>query len=208
LRLFKKPEDFLAFERVLQLAHQQVPMRILSWCLMSNHWHLALWPREDGELTAFMRKLTHTHAQRWKVAHNAVGHGHLYQGRFKSFPVQQDEHLLTLLRYIEGNPLRARIVRRAQDWRWGSYQVRSKPRHELHGLLCPWPIDMPADWPAWVHEPATPEETEMFKTHIVRSRPMGDPQWVVQTARRLGLEHSLRSPGRPTGWRKPRKANR
>ena len=87
LRLFKKDEDFLAFERVMKLAFERVPIRVLAWCFMSNHWHLVLWPRHDGELTAFMRQLTLTHAQRWKHAHNAVGHGHLYQGRFKSFPV-------------------------------------------------------------------------------------------------------------------------
>jgi len=73
-------------------------------CLMSNHWHLALWPERDGQLTAFMRWLTLAHAQRWKHAHNAVGHGHLYQGRFKSFPIEADTHLLTVLRYVERNP--------------------------------------------------------------------------------------------------------
>ena len=107
LRLFKKEEDFLAFEHVLQLAHERVPIRILDWCLMSNHWHFVLYPKRDGELTAFMRWLTLTHAQRWKHAHAAVGHGHLYQGRFKSFPIEQDEHLLSVLRYVERNPLRA-----------------------------------------------------------------------------------------------------
>src|SRR5579862_535395 len=140
LRLFKKPEDFLAFERVLKHAHEQVPIRILSWCFMPNHWHLVLWPERDDQLTAFMRKLTHTHAQRWKVAHDAIGHGHLYQGRFKSFPVREDEHLLTLLRYVEGNPLRAGIVQRLQDWPWSSYFVRSRIKHDLHGLLAPGPV--------------------------------------------------------------------
>jgi putative transposase len=208
LRLFKKEEDFLAFERVLKHAHKQVPIRILSWCIMSNHWHFVLWPTDDGELTAFMRKLTHTHAQRWKVAHNAVGHGHLYQGRFKSFPVQEDEHLLTLLRYVESNPLRAGILRRAQDWRWGSYSIRSKPRDDLRGLLSPWPIDVPADWSRWIHEPQTAADEELFKTHIVRGRPMGDIQWTMETAQRLGLEHALRSPGRQVGWRKSTKGKR
>ena len=55
LRLFKKDEDFLAFQRVLLLAHQRVPIRVLDWCLMPNHWHFVLWPKADGELTAFLR---------------------------------------------------------------------------------------------------------------------------------------------------------
>src|ERR1041385_1462673 len=93
LRLFKKDQDFLAFQKVLLEAHQRVPIRILDWCITSNHWHLVLFPRRDGELTDFLRWLTMTHAQRWKHAHNAVGTGHLYQGRFKSFPIERDEHL-------------------------------------------------------------------------------------------------------------------
>src|ERR1041385_1414085 len=118
LRLFKKEDDFLAFEKVLLSAWERVPIRILGWCVMPNHWHLVLWPAKDGQVTAFMRWLTLTHAQRWKHAHDAVGHGHLYQGRFKSFPIQEDGHLLTVLRYVERNPLRAGLVSSAQDWRW------------------------------------------------------------------------------------------
>ena len=92
LRLFKKDDDFLAFEEILALAHERLPIRILDWVMMSNHWHMILWPERDGELTSFLRWLTLTHAQRWKHAHDAVGHGHLYQGRFKSFPIQADGH--------------------------------------------------------------------------------------------------------------------
>src|SRR5258706_8667743 len=123
-RLFAKADDFLAFGRVLRAAWERAPIRILAWCVMPNHWHLVLWPKKDGELTAFMRWLTLTHAQRWKHAHDAVGHGHLYQGRFKSFPIEEDEHLLAVLRYVERNPLRAKLVRRAEAGRWGGLFVR------------------------------------------------------------------------------------
>jgi putative transposase len=206
LRLFKKEDDFLAFERVLQLAHERVPIRILDWCVMPNHWHLVLYPARDGELTAFMRWLTLTHAQRWKHAHAAVGHGHLYQGRFKSFPVEQDEHLLAVLRYVERNPVRAKLARRAQDWRWGSCHVRQDRGHELHSLLAAWPVQRPGRWLAMVNEPQDQQEQVMVQESIKRSRPAGTEGWVRRTARELGLEHSLRPRGRPLGWRKPRKA--
>ena len=152
-----------------------------------------------------MRKLTHTHAQRWKSAHDAIGHGHLYQGRFKSFPVQPDEHLLALLRYVERNPLRAKMVTRTQDWPWGSFNVRRQPKHELHGLLSPTPIQLPTDWTRWVNQPQTPEEARALQTHIQRSRPLGDDQWTQKIVNELKLEHTLRSPGRQLGWRKPKK---
>ena len=86
--LFRRDGDFEAFERLLVEAHRRVPLRLLSYCVMGNHWHFVTWPERDGQLTEFFRWLAHTHAMRWRVAHHTVGYGHLYQGRFKSFPVQ------------------------------------------------------------------------------------------------------------------------
>jgi putative transposase len=205
LRLFKKDDDFLAFERVLMEAHRRTPIRILDWCLMSNHWHLVLWPRRDGELTAFLRWLTLTHAQRWKQAHDAVGLGHLYQGRFKSFPIEQDEHLLSVLRYVERNPLRAKLTRRAERWRWGSCHVRQQRGHDLYPLLSDWPLPIPPRWLATVNLPAEAAVDKLIHVAIARSRPVGSEAWVARTARALGLEQSLRPRGRPVGWRKARK---
>jgi hypothetical protein len=88
-------------------------MRLLAYCLMPNHFHLLVWPRADGDLSQFLRWLTVTHTQRWHAHHRTAGTGHLYQGRFKSFPVQSDEHFLTVCRYVERNALRANLVGRA-----------------------------------------------------------------------------------------------
>src|SRR6476661_5608670 len=119
-KLFRTDQDFLAFQRVMLEALDRHPIRLLAWCLMENHWHFVARPREDGQLTAFFRWLTHTHAMRWRVAHHTVGYGHLYQGRFKCFPIQTDEHFLTVCRYVERNPLTVGAVTRAQDYRWSS----------------------------------------------------------------------------------------
>ena len=64
---------------------------------------------------------------RWRVAHHTVGYGHVYQGRFKSFPIERDEHLLTVCRYVERNALTAGAAKRAEDWRWSSLYVRTRP---------------------------------------------------------------------------------
>lgn len=202
LRLFKKDEDFLAFEEVLRLAHERTPIRILGWCVMGNHWHFVLWPRREGELTQFMRWLTLTHAQRWKQAHNAVGHGHLYQGRFKSFPIQQDPHLLTALRYVERNALRAGLVDRAGQWRWGSAFVRLDQSHALYPLLADWPIERPRNWLTLLNTPQTEKEEKQLREHIERSRPLGDTSWITRAAQAVGAQQSLRPRGRPEGWRK------
>jgi putative transposase len=202
LRLFRKDQDYLAFEKVLAEAHERAPIRILGWCLLPDHWHLVLWPKRDRELSDFMRWLSLTHAQRWKHAHDAVGRGHLYQDRFKSFPIQQDHHLLTVLRYVERNVVRPTLARRAEKWPWGSAFVRQNRSHELRPLLAKWPVHRPANWLKLLNTPVSDAERKVVQEHIERSRPMGDEAWVKRTARALGAEQSLRPRGRPPGWRK------
>jgi putative transposase len=206
LKLFKKEEDFLAFEKVLLQAHRRVPIRILAWCVMSNHWHFVLWPKGDRDVSDFLGWLTLTHAQRWKHAHNAVGHGHLYQGRFKSFPIEQDEHLLTAIRYVERNPVAAKIVERAEKWRWGSCYVRQARSLELKGLLSDWPVERPSRWLETVNLPLEEEQAKMVNNSIERGRPLGGELWTQRIARSLDLAQTMRSRGRPKGWRKPKGA--
>jgi putative transposase len=125
-------------EQVLEEAFQRTRTRILAYCLMSNHWHLLLWPREDDELSEFMRWLTVTHTQRWHANRHTAGTGPIYQGRFKSFQVQSDDLLLTVARYIERNALRAKLVAHATDWQWCSLWRRGRSDPELHALLSDW----------------------------------------------------------------------
>lgn len=197
LPLFRNEEDYAAFERVLLEAHERHPTRILAWCIMRNHWHFVIWPRQDGELTAFMRWLAHTHVMRWHVAHKTVGCGHLYQGRFKSFPVETDEHFLTVCRYVERNALTAKVVQRAEDWRWGSLWVRRHGPAKLKALLSDWPADRPRLWVREVNEPMSNKEMEAMRTSMTRNRPFGSEAWQRRVANRLNLMHTLRSEGRP-----------
>src|SRR5580700_182214 len=120
LAIFADEGDFAAFERALAEAVTRYDMRLLAYCVMPNHFHLVVWPRGDGDLSHFMQWLTLTHTQRWHAHHHTAGCGHLYQGRFKSFPVQSDEHFLTVCRYVERNALRAGLAAPAESWRWGS----------------------------------------------------------------------------------------
>lgn len=127
-RIFETDGDYVAFERVMVETLERVPVRLLSYCLMPNHWHLVLWPKRgaDNDLSEFMRLLTVTHTQRWHSAHGTAGTGPLYQGRFKSFPIQGDEHFLTVCRYVERNALRANIVDLAEMWQWSSLWHRTQ----------------------------------------------------------------------------------
>ncbi len=133
--LFEDSGDYEAFERVLSEARERERMRVCAYALMPNHFHLVLWPRGDGDLSRFMQWLTMTHTQRWHAHRHNVGHGHLYQSRFKSFPIQTDEHFLKVCRYVERNALRARLVERAEDWVWGSLGCREKKLDKRVKLL-------------------------------------------------------------------------
>ena len=124
--IFSKRGDYEAFEKVLVEAVGRSSVRLLAYCVMPNHWHLVLWPRMDGHLSAFMQWLTGTHVRRWHAHRQSFGTDHLYQGRFKSFPVETDEYFLAVCRYVERNALRAGLTRRAEDWRWGSLWRRER----------------------------------------------------------------------------------
>jgi putative transposase len=194
-RILGKERDFEAFEEVIGEAKARLPMRVLAWCVMPNHWHFVLWPRGDGDLSEFMRWLTVTHTQRWHVAHRTAGTGPLYQGRFKSFPIEEDDHLLTVLRYVERNPLRANLVEQADEWRWSSLW------HRVHGdegrLLDDGPIALPRGWRQHVQSPQSEAELVALRRSVVRGSPFGEASWQERTAKRLGLQSTLRARGRP-----------
>jgi putative transposase len=197
LKIFEREADYLAFERVLAEAQDRVPMRILAWCLMPNHWHLVLWPRRDGDLSEYMRRVTLTHAQRWHAHRATAGTGHVYQGRFKSFVVQKDAHFLTVCRYVERNALRANLVQRAEDWRWSSL-CRTHHRETAELLrAAPGPVTRPRNWVAYVNQSGTAAEIEAVRHSVRRGVPYGQPKWTNRTAKLLGLESTLRPRGRP-----------
>jgi len=197
LPLFQKEGDYAAFERILDEALVEHPTRLLAYCVMPNHWHLVVWPERDGELTAFVRWLTHTHAMRWHAHYHTGGTGHLYQGRFKTFPIEADTHLHTVLRYVERNPLRANLVARAENWRWSSLGRRQAGDPAIETVLHPWPIVRPSNWLAVVNEPQTAGELAAVRRAVVRGNPYGTPDWQTTIAGRLGLQSTLRPRGRP-----------
>ncbi len=197
LQLFEKAGDYEAFERVLKEAHERIPMRTLAYCLMPNHWHLVLWPSRDGDLSQFMAWVTLTHTQRWHAHHKSTGQGHVYQGRFKAFPVQVDEHFLALCRYVERNALRAGLVVRAEEWRWSSLWRRLFGAAPTRRWLAEWPVARPPRWVDWVNELQTETELEALRRCVTRGQPFGSEVWVRRTALRLGLEATLRPRGRP-----------
>jgi putative transposase len=196
--IFLKDYDYLAFEAIIAAVYEKLPVRLLGYCLMPNHWHLVLWPTEDGQLSEFMRLLTVTHTQRWHAHYHSAGTGPLYQGRFKSFPIERDEHLSTVLRYVERNPLRAKKMQKAENWKWSSLFKRRQP--EPPAWLLPtrqWPSPCRGDWLQWVNRPQIAKEMQAIQTCIRRGRPYGTEEWIARTSKSLSLESTLKALGRP-----------
>jgi putative transposase len=152
---------------------------------MPNHWHLVLLPTRDGALSAFMAWVTLTHTQRFHAYRQSVGTGHLYQGRYKSFPVQEDGHFLMVCRYVERNALRAGLVRRAEEWRWSSLWQRTHMENSMRVPLSPWPVGQPQDWTAWVNQPQTTAELASLRDSAQHGKPYGSTSWVRATSARV-----------------------
>jgi putative transposase len=191
--VFHESADYSAFIHLMVKAQEHVDLPLLAACLMPNHVHLVVRPVADGDLARWMQWLFTTHARHYHEKYSTTGH--VWQGRYKHFVVQNDHYLLALLRYVERNALRARLVSRAEEWRWGSLNWRTRC-HPLLALTPP-PLALPSWWTEFVNQPQTAAELDAIRTSVNRQRPFGDPSWIAEKARDAGLEQTLGSVGRP-----------
>lgn len=148
--IFHKAGDYQAFIRVLAEAVVKFGMRMISFTVMRNHWHLVLWPDEKVSISAFMGWLTTTHVRRYHAHYGLTGTGHLYQERYHNEVCREVRDVLAVIRYVEGNPLAAGLVKRVEDWPWSSLAFRLKGKDE--GLLSPGPVELPENWTEFVNE--------------------------------------------------------
>lgn len=200
--VFGQPQDYLAFVAALGQTQQRYPFALFGYCLMPNHFHLLLRPAQGVTISRILQSLTVAHTWRFHRQHCSVGH--VWQGRFKSPVIQDGDHLLVVLRYIEANPLRAGIVRDPADYRWSSYLA--------HGLghLDPLLSGMPelqalgrtdkerqARWRAKVSAPMRAADVLSIRDSLRQGRPFGQAGWVDAQARALGVNLSPRPRGRP-----------
>ncbi len=220
LAIFETDGDYAAFVKVFRQAVERQDrlakegrakrVDVLAWCLMPNHWHLVLRPRGDGELSTFMRWLTMTHTQRWHANRRSAGTGPLYQGRFKSFPIDphhDGHHLTGVLAYVEQNARRAGLAQTAAAWPWGSLGRRPGGEYERHEEPGPrlLPIERLPGGHAWtadawqkhVEQEFDAEVERELEASFKRGRPYGSERWTKRIAGRLNLDSTLRPRGRP-----------
>jgi putative transposase len=190
--VFHDDGDYEAFAGLLRDASERIPMRILAWALMPNHFHFLLWPHEDGDLGRWMQWLMTAHVRRHHRHHGSAGH--IWQGRFRAFPIQDDWHLSTVARYVERNPVRAGLVDRAELWPWSSAAGPDDPRPPL---LCAGPIARGSRWLELLNAQMDDPTLTEIRRCVTRGTPYGDDRWRRAMAERLGLQASLNPRGRP-----------
>ena len=196
-RIFNTDDDYKHFEKLLQDGKDMVDMRIVAYCIMPNHWHLILYPKRDGDMGEYMRWITTTHVRQRRVKTESIGDGHLYQGTYKSFPVETNEYLQQLIRYVEQNPLRAKLVKKAEDWRWSSLWRRDKGNQKEKQLLSKLPIELPEDYLDFVNTISNEELLKTIYTSVKKGKPFGSEDWMSKIVKKFGLESTLREVGRP-----------
>jgi putative transposase len=199
--VFFTDDYYFAFLKAIGDLRQRQPFECYGYCLMPNHVHLLIRPLETP-ISRIMQSLLVSHTQRYHRCHHSSGH--VWQGRFKSPVIQDDDHLLTVLRHIEANPLRAHMVKSAGDYRWSSFLG--------HGLGHPDPLLDPITvyeslaktpavrrrrWSAFVNQTPPDEELTALRRSIQTGLPYGHPAWVERLGNRLGLDLAIRPRGRP-----------
>ncbi len=191
--VFHKDQDYESFIDLMKEAKVRHTLKILAYCLMPNHFHIVAVPARAEELSKGTQWLMTSHVRRYHRHYGSSGH--IWQGRFKSFIIQSDNHLLTVLRYVEGNPGRAGLVNSAKDWPWSSHREAIGERSR--SLVDEIPLKLPQNWNRFVDEPLTEKELEKIHQSINRQSPYGTSMWQMQVSEELGLESTLRPRGRP-----------
>jgi len=197
MTIFRDKEDYLLFEKLMLEAKELTGVRIIAYTIMPNHWHLVLLPNHDGDMGLFMHRLTNSHTRNYHVLTKTIGTGHLYQGRYKSFLVDNDSYLLALLKYVERNPVRAKLTEKCEDWQWGSSWRRVNGNAEEKKLLDPSPTPIPHGYLNWVNEPDKEEEISTIRNSVSKGVPFGKDSWVDAMVEAHGLESTRRPTGRP-----------
>ena len=192
-QVFHKHRDYEAFINLMKQAKERYSVKISAYCLMPNHFHMVVMPDKGEQLSRWMQWLMTSHVRRYHRHHGSSGH--IWQGRFKSFVIEKDEHLLMVLRYVEGNPVRAGLVQSAKEWLWSSHNERIHKSND--SLIDAVQIELPANWDRYVDRPLTEEELEGLRQSVNRQSPYGETEWQIKTTRELGLESTIRARGRP-----------
>lgn len=166
-------------------------VEVLAYCLMPNHVHLILVPPDEGALAAVLARLHRDYARR--INFREDWRGYLWQGRFASFAMDED-YLLACARYVELNPVRARLVAHPADWPWSSAAAHLTGKADRLVRPGAW-MARAGDWAAHLGAAPRTGEVEAFRSSTSSGRPLGAAAFVAKLERDLGRTLGRRKPG-------------
>jgi putative transposase len=191
--IFHDSYDYDKFLKLIKEAKDLYQIKIYAYCLMPNHYHLVIYTKVAESLSLSMHKINSSYVryynQRYKVS------GHLWQGRYKSFIVQEEAYLLTLLRYVEANPLRAKIVKDCIAYKYSSAKIRIEEIED--SILDGSPINLPENWNEYINNKESKSNLGAIKNSLDRQAPLGDENWCYRVSKKYGLESTITPRGRP-----------
>jgi putative transposase len=199
LKIFTTAKDYQLFVDLLAEAKEKTGMSILAFTIMPNHWHLVLFPEKEGDLKKFMHLLTNAHTRKVHTITKTIGTGPLYQGRYKSFIIDDDSHLHTVIKYVERNPVRACMTQSVESWKWGSGWVRQHGSPKQKQLLSDGPTPLPRNYRTWVNVEDKDDIIKRLRISVNKGTPFGTDDWVNTMVNAHNLGATLRAAGRPRG---------
>ena len=166
--VFPQDIDYASFLALLREGRERHAVKIYGYNLVHTHFHLILGAADRAALSAYMHFVERSHACDLRASARSIGGGHVFQRRFWSAVIEGDGYFLNAFRYVEANALRASLVKRAEDWPWGSLWERQTGERDL---LCPLPIRLPESWTTIVNVPQEPADLQAIRTPRKRGRP-------------------------------------
>jgi len=191
-QVFFGPDDYLTYRTMLAEGCREAGVAVWAYCLMPNHVHLILVPSTADGLRAALGEVHRRYT--WRVNRREGWRGYLWQGRFSSCPMDET-HLLACARYVELNPVRAELAKRARDWRWSS--ARAHLDGEDDELVAAQPLlDFVPDWPKLLRQGLSDAEGDTIRAGERTGRPLGGAAFVAGLEAGLGRVLARRKPGR------------
>ena len=194
-QIFHNSNDYKGFISLMEAVAVKVPVRVVGFNVMPNHVHLLVWSQADDDISCYMHRLTGTHALQCRLRDGTTGTGHVYQDRFKCFPVQTDAYYYNCLKYVEDNARRSGLIQRSELWPWSSLYERTNGGK----ILSPGPLPLPEHWVDIVNAGQTAAELDELRTCARAGRPYGADDWVARAAAQHEIENKLKPRGRPRG---------
>ncbi|PHR53871.1 MAG: transposase [Arcobacter sp.] len=191
-KIFHDEYDFTKILELFSKAKDRFRIKIYAYCLMDNHYHLVLYTEYGKSLSECMQWIGTSYVRYYNKRYKTSGH--LWQGRYKSFIVQKESYFISLIKYVEANPLRANIVKDASEYKYSSLIQRDRKEQNLLDAL---PVEIPSNWIDFVNDVEKESDIEIIRNSINRQAPLGEQGWQEIMCERYGIESSIRARGRP-----------